>query len=91
MKLVSNRTLTDTAGASAGEFLDKNALTAAGAVVGVGAAVAGIGVATAVAPAPMLAAGVISGGLIYAGDRQDKGLDIFANPFAEEEKAEAAV
>ena len=77
------------AGASIGEMLDKNAMTTAGVLVGAGTAVAGAGILTVALPAQVFGATAISAGLIYAGDRKEKGLKIFANPFAKTEEAPA--
>lgn len=65
------------------DILNKNALTTAGVLVAAGTGVAGAAVLTAALPAQMLLAGTASAGLIYAGDRQAKGLPI--NPFAKDE------
>ena len=69
------------AGITAGgtDILTKNTLTTAGVLVAAGTGVAGVAVLTAALPAQMLGAAAVSGGLIYAGDRQAKGLPI--NPF----------
>ncbi len=69
------------AGASIGDMLDKNAMTTAGVLIGAGTAVAGAGILTVALPAQVFGATALSAGLIYAGDRKDKGLKIFANPF----------
>jgi len=62
------------------DILNKNMLLTAGVLVGSGTAIAGGVLLTAVLPAQMLTAGALTGGLIYAGHRQDKGLGL--NPFA---------
>jgi len=71
-------------------ILDKNTLTTAGVLVAAGTGVAGVALVTAVLPAQVLAASGISAGLIYAGDRQSKGLSI--NPFTakSDDKAQVA-
>lgn len=71
-------------------ILDKNTMTTAGVLVAAGTGVAGVALVTAVLPAQVLAASGISAGLIYAGDRQSKGLSI--NPFApkSDDKAQVA-
>ena len=71
--------------AGAVELFAKNSLTTAGVVVAAGTGVAGAAVLTAALPAQMLGAAALSGGLIYAGDRQAKGLPI--NPFNKEANA----
>ena len=64
---------------SAMDLLTKNTMTTAGVMVAAGTGVAGAAVLTAALPAQIATAAVLSGGLIYAGDRQSKGLSI--NPF----------
>ena len=66
--------------ASATDLLTKNTLTTAGVVIAAGTGVAGAAVLAAALPAQILTAAAVSGGLIYAGDRQSKGLSV--NPFA---------
>ena len=66
--------------ASATDLLTKNTLTTAGVVIAAGTGVAGAAVLAAALPAQILTAAAVSGGLIYAGDRQAKGQSI--NPFA---------
>jgi hypothetical protein len=68
-----------TAAGNTGLFT-KNNLTTAGVLVAAGTGVAGVALVTAVLPAQVLAASGISAGLIYAGDRQHKGLPL--NPMA---------
>jgi hypothetical protein len=87
MALIKDQSIgtSNVAGASIGEMLDKNVLTTAGVLVGAGTGVAGAAVLTVALPAQVLGASVISAGLIYAGDRQSKGLKIFANPFGKPE------
>ena len=72
---------TASSGATEGsmEILTRNTLTTAGAAVAAGTAVAGTAVLVAALPAQMALAGGLSAGLIYAGDRQAKGLPV--NPF----------
>ena len=79
------------AGMTAGgtDILTKNTLTTAGVLVAAGTGVAGVAVLTAALPAQILGAAAISGGLIYAGDRQDKGLPL--NPFNKEAAPAAPV
>jgi hypothetical protein len=62
------------------DLLTKNTLTTAGVVIAAGTGVAGAAVLAAALPAQILTAAAVSGGLIYAGDRQAKGLSV--NPFA---------
>lgn len=62
------------------DLLNKNLLTTAGVLVGGSTAVAAGALVTFALPAQVLGAAAISGGLIYAGDRQAKGKSI--NPFA---------
>ena len=64
------------------EILSKNTLTTAGVMVAAGTGVAGAAVLAAALPAQIATAAVLSGGLIYAGDRQSKGLSV--NPFSKE-------
>ena len=80
-KSKSTSITTDAAGASIGDMLDKNAMTTVGVLIGAGTAVAGAGILTVALPAQVFGATALSAGLIYAGDRKDKGLKIFANPF----------
>lgn len=61
------------------EILSKNTLTTAGVMVAAGTGIAGAAVLAAALPAQIATAAAISGGLIYAGDRQAKGLPV--NPF----------
>jgi len=63
------------------DLLTKNTLTTAGVLVASSTALAGAAVLTVALPAQVVGAAAISGGLIYAGDRQAKGLSI--NPFAD--------
>ena len=72
---------------SAMEVLSKNTLTTAGVMVAAGTGVARAAVLAAALPAQIATAAVLSGGLIYAGDRQSKGLSI--NPFIKEADATA--
>ena len=74
--------------ASAIDLLDKNALTTAGVVLAAGGAVSGSLVLTAALPVPVIGLTAVSAGLIYAGDRQAKGLPI--NPFNKDEVKELA-
>ena len=60
--------------------LDKNALTTAGLALAAGGAVSGTLILTAALPVPTLGIAAASAALIYAGDRQYKGLDIL--PFS---------
>jgi hypothetical protein len=62
------------------DLLDKNALTTAGVALAAGTTVAGGMVLTAALPVQMIGLAAVSGSLIYAGDRQAKGLSI--NPLA---------
>ena len=64
---------------SAMDLLTKNTMTTAGVIVAAGTGVAGAALLTAALPAQMLAAAGTSAALIYAGDRQAKGLTV--NPF----------
>ena len=70
------------------DLLTKNTLTTAGVLIGSGAAMAGATLLTVALPAQMLTAAAVSGGLIFAGDRQAKGLSF--NPFANSEAAARA-
>ncbi len=62
------------------DILNKNALTTAGVLVGGSTAIAAGALVTAALPVQMVTAATVSAGLIYAGDRQAKGLPI--NPWA---------
>ena len=75
-----NNVPSDGQAASATDLLTKNTLTTAGVVIAAGTGVAGAAVLAAALPAQILTAAAVSGGLIYAGDRQSKGLSV--NPFA---------
>lgn len=66
----------DDATASSLDLMSKNTLTTCGLAVAAGTAVAGTAVLVAALPAQMATAAALSGGLIYAGDRQAKGLPI---------------
>ena len=70
---------------SAMDLLTKNTMTTCGLAVAAGTVVAGGAVLVAALPAQMATAAALSGGLIYAGDRQAKGLPI--NPFNKEATA----
>ena len=76
-----------TAGTS---ILDKNALTSAGVLVAAGTGVAGTALLVTALPAQMALAAGASAGLIYAGDRQDKGLPILPWQKGDEQSAPAA-
>ncbi len=64
------------------DILTKNTMMSAGVLLGGSTAVAAAALVTAALPAQMLSAAAVSGALIYAGDRKDKGLPI--NPFSKE-------
>lgn len=74
--------VTDTDSGSASDILNKNMLLTAGILTGGSTAIAGGVLLTAALPAQMLTAGALSGGLIYAGIRKDKGLPL--NPFTKD-------
>ena len=57
-------------------LLDKNFLTTAGVLIAAGGGVAGTALLLSALPGQCIAAAAVSGGLIYAGDRQHKGLPI---------------
>jgi len=61
------------------DVLNKNTLTTAGVLVAGSTGVAAAALVATALPAQMLIAAGTSAGLIYAGDRQSKGLSI--NPF----------
>ena len=61
------------------DILNKNSLTTAGVLVAGSTGVAAAALVATALPAQMLIAAGTSAGLIYAGDRQSKGLSI--NPF----------
>ncbi len=67
---------------SASDILNKNLLLTAGIMTGGSTAIAGGVLLTAALPAQMLTAAAVSGGLIYAGVRKDKGLPL--NPFTKD-------
>ena len=79
-------TLTDSANAT--DILNKNALTTAGVLVGAGTGVAGLALVATALPAQLALATAVSGGLIYAGDRQDKNLPL--NPWASKDEKKDA-
>ena len=62
------------------DILNKNTLTTAGVLVAGSTGVAAAALVATALPAQMLIAAGTSAGLIYAGDRQAKGLSI--NPFS---------
>ena len=73
---------------NATDILNKNAMTTAGVLVGAGTGVAGLALIATALPAQLALATAVSGGLIYAGDRQDKGLPL--NPWSKDAEAPAA-
>lgn len=81
---ITSDAITDTAedsGLSAGNdgLFDKNLLTTAGVLVAAGGGVAGTALLLSALPGQVIAASAVSGGLLYAGDRQHKGLPIIPN------------
>ena len=72
-------TTNDCNSGAASDLLNKNMLTTAGVLFGGSTAVAAGALVTFALPVQVLGAAAISGGLIYAGDRQSKGLSV--NPF----------
>ena len=80
--------IADTDSGAASDILNKNMLLTAGILTGGSTAIAGGVLLTAALPAQMLTAGALSGGLIYAGIRKDKGLPL--NPF-QKDAADATV
>ncbi len=62
------------------DILNKNTLTTAGVLVAGSTGLAATALVVTALPAQMLVAAGLSAGLIYAGDRQDKGLSM--NPFS---------
>ena len=62
------------------DILNKNTLTTAGVLLAGSTGVAAAALVTTALPAQMLIAAGTSAGLIYAGDRQAKGLSM--NPFS---------
>lgn len=71
------------------DLLNRNTMTTAGVLVGTSAGLASVALVASVLPAQALIAAGVSGGLIYAGDRQHKGLPV--NPFQKaDEKAASA-
>ena len=85
----TNASITETAHAL--EMLTKNSLMTTGVVLGAGTAVAAGALVTAALPAQMITATAVSGGLIYAGHRQDKGLPINPLAKADDKKPVASV
>jgi len=69
------------------DVLNKNTLTTAGVLVAGSTGVAAAALVATALPAQMLIAAGTSAGLIYAGDRQAKGLSI--NPFIKTETTDA--
>ena len=69
------------------EILNKNALSAAGAIIGVGSVGFGAGIMLQALPIQTVVALGTSGALLYAGDRKSKDLPI--NPFEKTESTEA--
>lgn len=65
------------------DILNKNTLTTAGVLVAGSAGLASAALVASALPAQMLIAAGTSAGLIYAGDRQSKGLSF--NPFSKTE------
>lgn len=55
-------------------LMNKNFLTTSGVLIAAGTGVAGGALLVTAFPAQILGAAAISGGLLYAGDRMDKGL-----------------
>ena len=68
--------------------LDKNLLFTSGVLVAAGTGVAGAAVLVSALPAQVITAGALSGGLMYAGHRKDKGLPVF--PWQKDEEAAPA-
>lgn len=73
---------------AAASLLDKNTLTTAGVLVGAGTGVAGVALVATALPAQLALATGVSAALIYAGDRQDKGLPL--NPWASKDETKTA-
>ncbi len=69
------------------DVLNKNTLTTAGVLVAGSTGVAAAALVATALPAQMLIAAGTSAGLIYAGDRQSKGLSI--NPFSKSDTPDA--
>ena len=69
------------------EFINRNTLTTAGVLLGGSTVLASTALVAAAIPAQVLAASAASGALIYAGDRQHKGLPI--NPWAKSDEKSA--
>ena len=69
---------------NATEILNKNLMTTAGVLVGTSTVLASTALVAAAIPAQVLVATGASAGLIYAGDRQHKGLPL--NPWAKPEE-----
>lgn len=78
----ANASSVDNVSGAASDILNKNMLLTAGILTGGSTAIAGGVLLTAALPAQMLTAGALSGGLIYAGIRKDKGLPL--NPFTKD-------
>lgn len=69
---------------NATDLLTKNTLTTAGVLVGAGTGVAALALVASALPAQVALATALSGGLVYVGDRQDKGLPV--NPWASKDE-----
>ena len=84
MSIKSLTTSTDSAqnvsGAVGSELFNKNTMTTAGVCIGLGTGVASLALVSAALPMQMATFTGLSAGLLYMGDRQDKGVSL--NPFA---------
>jgi|TARA_R110002020_G_scaffold143654_8_gene316130 hypothetical protein len=84
MSIKSLTTSTESAqnvsGAVGSELFNKNTMTTAGVCIGLGTGVASLALVSAALPMQMATFTGLSAGLLYMGDRQDKGIGL--NPFA---------
>ena len=80
-------TVHDTESGAFSDLLNQNVVTTAGLAVGGTTAVVGLGVATAAAPAVVVNGALLSGLLVYAGNKQHNGEYLLPFLYDEEEKA----
>lgn len=84
MSIKSLTTSTESAqnvsGAVGSELFNKNTMTTAGVCIGLGTGVASLALVSAALPVQMVTFTGLSAGLLYMGDRQDKGMGLI--PFA---------
>ena len=89
MSIKSLTTSTESAqnvsGAVGSELFNKNTMTTAGVCIGLGTGVASLALVSAALPMQMATFTGLSAGLLYMGDRQDKGMGL--NPFVGKDDA----